>query len=239
MNLVYESDRCQIHLGDCFEILPTLSASDLLVVDPPYGKDYLSNRRTATEAHDKIMGDEGSWDLAALLNLMRKGLRRGRHAYVFGAVELPDDVPFGGSTSLVWDKGITGSGNLASPWGPSHEPILFAVQEISAANRAKGYGVQSARLRKGSVLRVQRRQSSQTNRHPTEKPVELLRILIESSSTLGEMVLDPCMGVGSTLVAAILSGRKAVGIELDAQYLPCAVERVERAEVVADLIERS
>lgn len=216
------------------ELLPTIEPADLLLVDPPYGVGWQGRRRTATEKHAVLLGDDGTFNLAEMLMLMRKALRRGRHAYIFGVTELPEGAPFGGNSVLIWDKMLLGTGDLTSPWGQSYEPILFAVQEISAANRAKGYGAQAARLRKQSVLRFQRKHSAQTNRHPTEKPVPLLRVLIESSSTMGETVLDPCAGSGSTLVAAILAGRKAVGIELDPKFIPIAIERIQLAEKVAD-----
>lgn len=49
--------------------------------------------------------------------------------------------------------------------------------------------------------------------HPTQKPIDLLRVMIENSSAPGELVLDPFAGSGSTLVAAMKSGRRALGIE--------------------------
>jgi site-specific DNA-methyltransferase (adenine-specific) len=76
------------------------------------------------------------------------------------------------------------------------------------------------------VIHAQRIQGGATLRHPTEKPVPLLRQLIESSSVWGETVLDFCVGVGSTLVAARLEGRKAIGIEIDERFCEVAAERL-------------
>jgi DNA modification methylase len=55
--------------------------------------------------------------------------------------------------------------------------------------------------------------------HPTEKAVSILKPLIQSFSRPGDVVLDPFTGSGSTLIAAALSGRHYVGIELEGKYL--------------------
>lgn len=220
----YEDDYASLYHGDCLEVLPTLGrdAAHLILTDPPYGVDFKSNRGT----HKKIAGDDGSLDIPAALALACKSLRRGRHAYVFGGIDL-SETPLAAAVELIWDKGIVGMGDLSLPWGRSHEPITFAVYEPSKANRDKGYGALAARMRQGSVLRVQRTNGANTLRHPTEKPVQLLRQLIESSSSWGETVLDPFVGVGSTLVAATLEGRKSVGIELDEKYCEAAAKRLQ------------
>jgi len=62
--------------------------------------------------------------------------------------------------------------------------------------------------------------------HPTEKPVDILRQMIESSSVFGETVYDPFAGSGSTLIAAALEGRKAVGCEIEERYCEIAVKRI-------------
>ena len=62
--------------------------------------------------------------------------------------------------------------------------------------------------------------------HPTEKPVELMKILIETSSNGGGMVLDLFMGTGSTGVACKESGRDFIGIEIDKKYYDIAKERI-------------
>lgn len=61
----------------------------------------------------------------------------------------------------------------------------------------------------------------------------LLRELIESSSRQSETVLDPFAGICSTGVAAVLSGRRAVLVEIDPQWAEIGVERIRRAEDIA------
>jgi site-specific DNA-methyltransferase (adenine-specific) len=62
--------------------------------------------------------------------------------------------------------------------------------------------------------------------HPTEKPVELMKILIENSTNGGGIVLDPFMGTGATGVACKESGRDFIGIEIDKKYYDIAKERI-------------
>ena len=71
--------------------------------------------------------------------------------------------------------------------------------------------------------------NSRTNRlHPTEKPVELMKILIENSSNKNDIVLDPFMGAGSTGVAAINTNRQFIGFEKDENYFNIAKDRINK-----------
>lgn len=65
--------------------------------------------------------------------------------------------------------------------------------------------------------------------HPTQKPVKLLEDLIRTFSNPGDMVLDFCMGSGSTGVACVNTGRGFIGMELDPDYFKIAQERIEKA----------
>lgn len=65
--------------------------------------------------------------------------------------------------------------------------------------------------------------------HPTQKPVELMVRYIGNSTDAGQLVLDPFMGSGSTLVAAAQLGRAAIGIELESKWFDLACERVDQA----------
>lgn len=66
--------------------------------------------------------------------------------------------------------------------------------------------------------------------HPTQKPLELLRYLIRTYTNEGDLILDNCMGSGSTIVASLLENRKAIGIELDKNYFNIAKQRIEECE---------
>ena len=66
--------------------------------------------------------------------------------------------------------------------------------------------------------------------HPTQKPVELLEYLIKTYTNENEVVLDNCMGSGSTGVACINTNRNFIGIELDQKYFEIAKERIYKAQ---------
>lgn len=70
--------------------------------------------------------------------------------------------------------------------------------------------------------------------HPTQKPVPLLEYLIRTYTNEGEIVLDNCMGSGSTGVACINTNRKFIGMEIDPQYFEIAKKRIEEAQKAAD-----
>lgn len=219
-----------LYLGDAAEVVPTLDMTfDLMVTDPPWGVAFKGRRRTTGGGFDIIHGDRGEVDVPAIINACVRRIRRGRHVYVFGPARLLGSVEHIASPcELIWDKGLPGLSDPALPWAPEHEPISFGVVEISRANRAKGAGAVAARLRQGSVLQGARPHSGGADRHPNEKPVEVLRRFVEASSHHGDLVFDPFMGSGSTVVAALLEGRRAVGIEIDERYFNLAVERVQR-----------
>src|ERR1044071_746852 len=71
---------------------------------------------------------------------------------------------------------------------------------------------------------------AETGDHPTQKPVALLTYLIELYSRPGELVLDSCMGSGSTGVASISTGRNFIGIEKHAPFYEIARTRLDHAE---------
>lgn len=231
----YKRGPITLYLGDCRDILPKLPphTQHLLIADPPYGVSYSSNKR---KIKVPVMAGDNSIELSRVgVKLALKILKPGRHLYVFGRSSL-EDLPVTTVVELVWDKNNPGMGNMNVPWGPEHEIIQFGTLCNSPANIKKGHGKLAARLRQGSVLRYKNPNKGVARfLHPTQKPTDLIRCLIESSSVLGESVLDPFVGSGTTLVAAIISGRLAVGIELEERYAEIAAARADKA---IDLVEK-
>ncbi len=71
--------------------------------------------------------------------------------------------------------------------------------------------------------------------HPTEKPVSLMRILIENSSQRGDIVLDPFIGSGTTAIARIQSDRRYIGCEIDTKYYEIATHRINTENIQTTL----
>lgn len=172
------------------------TVADVLVTDPPYGRGACSQRRALRLAND---GDLTLRD--ALLTAWG-----GKPALVFGDSLQPH--PQGTRMVLIWDKGMWGMGDLSLPWG-------FATEEIYVL----GHGFIGGRG--GNILRHPRIIDAE---HPTPKPVSLLETLLGKCPS--GMVADPCMGTGSTLVAAQNLGRQAIGVEIDERYCEIAAERL-------------
>lgn len=223
----YSNQGIELYLGDSELIVPQLTQTfDLVATDPPYKVNFQSRRKK--EKFNIMHGDSGEINITNILKNCVSKLRHNRHMYVFGPTSLVAGIEkLTSPMILIWDKELIGMGNLSLPYGPAHEPINFMVHVPSVGNKKRGDGRLSARLRQGSVIKVARLNASKVKRHPTEKPVKLMRQIIESSSCLEEIVFDPFMGSGSTIVAAILEGRKAVGIEIDPQYFEIAKNRVD------------
>jgi DNA modification methylase len=229
MKPYFERGGIQLFHGDCRDILPTLpvESMDLIIADPPYGVRWQSGRRNLE--FGGIVGDDSTEVALAAIPLALRVLRRNRHVYLFGRYDLSSIAGIGEPAELIWNKGRVGLGDTDNPWGLSHEYIQFFANCKSGDGTPKRLGIGAARMRRGSVITVERPNGAGVSRHPTEKPLRLLRELIESSSKIGESVLDFFVGSGSTLEAACLEGRTAIGIEIEERYCEVAAKRLSQA----------
>ena len=78
-----------------------------------------------------------------------------------------------------------------------------------------------------SVIKIKREHKCKGNEHPTQKPVELIEYLIKTYSNEGDLVLDNCMGSGTTAIACINTNRNFIGFELNKDYYNICVERIK------------
>jgi site-specific DNA-methyltransferase (adenine-specific) len=199
----YAKGGITIYNADLRDLWPIQAA--VVVTDPPYGVSYDSKR----EKRERIAGDE-STDLRDWM-LEEWG---DRPALVFGTWKAGRPQA---RALLVWDKMLgAGMGDTTLPWGPGSEEIYV-----------RGKGWVKAGKRQTNVLRFKGYAARAADRpdHPTPKPVELMRHLLERCPA--GTVLDPFMGSGSTLVAAKELGRKAIGIDLEERYCAMTVDRLE------------
>lgn len=116
---------------------------------------------------------------------------------------------------LVWEKGDPGQGDLMGNWGCGHEIALYLKK-----------GRRPIPKRRMAILHHDRVPAGQ-NIHPTEKPVALLRDLIEMSTDPEDFVVDPFSGSGSTSLAAKQTGRNSLAFEIDERWIARSRERLE------------
>ena len=125
------------------------------------------------------------------------------------------DKYIGFKQAVVWDKGWLGMG---IHYRRSYEFILVA-QNGSPAKTWNGGNTTSNVWKINKII-------PNKNQHPTEKPVPLMEKIVHIHSDVGDVVLDPFMGHGSTLRAAKDLGRKAIGIEIEEKYCEIAAKRM-------------
>jgi site-specific DNA-methyltransferase (adenine-specific) len=119
---------------------------------------------------------------------------------------------------LIWNKGNKIMGQY---YMSQYEYIMFF---------RKGKGIKINHCGTSDILsvpNVKTKGEDGKNLHDTEKPIELMKILIENSSKENDVVIDPFMGIGSTGVACRDSGRKFIGVELDEKYFEIAKRRID------------
>lgn len=208
--------------GDCLEVTKTFPSESfkLCLTDPPYGMNYQSYRRT--DKHEKIALDDSIEWFRDFAKELYRVMADNTHTYVFCNEyalshfrDWMEEAGFTNKRTLVWVKNNHTSGDLEGDYGNKTEFILYAQKGRRELN---GH-------RDTNVLNFAR---VNTDNHPTEKPVDLCRYLIQKSSTDGDTIFDPFMGSGTTLIAAKMEGRDATGIELSEKYCQVARKRLEQ-----------
>jgi len=213
MTPYYEQDGISIFLGDCQDVLPTIEAGnvDLVLTDPPYG---ISLQEHGRNGHDwSVVGDDDQTVGIAMLDALAASKTP---RMVFGSPKRP--WPGRWRQHLVWDKGpaVGGGGDPSTCWKTTWEVI-----QVADTPKLNG-------PRDSAVLRYWVGQRDY-HHHPCQKPVPLLRYLIEKTTQPGATVADLFMGSGSTLVAAKETGRRAIGIEIEERYCEIAVRRLQQS----------
>lgn len=212
MRPYYEANGITIYHGDCRDVLPQISA-DVILTDPPYGIAY-SSGMTGHDGGAALPGIVGDEDTSLRDHMLSKW--GARPALVFGSWKV--SRPRNCAAVLIWEKGDhVGMGDLSMPWKPNTEEIYVL-----------GSGFRGHRG--SSVLKVNAPVTWNSvgfgRSHPHEKPVSLLKMLLQKCPD--GMILDPFMGSGSTLRAAKDLGRQAIGIEIEERYCEIAANRLQQ-----------
>ena len=223
----YQAGGARLYYGDCRDVLAELPTGsvDLVLTDPPYGKQFTGEGRTTRRAAIRADGArQGVRVVRQALFAALRVLAVDAHLLVFCHWESWPDfydaicplVPI--KNALVWHKDRGGPGDTQMEYAKDYEVLLYGAQ-----GRRPITG-----RRDGAVIRGYPPVGHQ-RLHPTEKPVDLLAYFIAKHCPPGGLVLDPFAGSGSTLLAAQRLGRRAVGVEIDQRYCQIAATRLQHA----------
>lgn len=246
---MFEDKHYILYNDDCIKIMRQLISDgvkvDAVICDPPYGKTILH--------WDNVIPFNEMWECLTKLvkpkgNIVLFGT--GMFAY---KLALSNEKRF--RYELIWKKSKCGS-PLTAKYMPlkKHESILVFGKPASyycpqmkegkpykrkyTPNKKNnlGYGIQGVQTdNKGTrhpstILDFQQKWRRQDQLHPTQKPVALMEFLVKSYCPECGIVLDFCMGSGSTGVACVKNNRNFIGVEIKTDYFNISKERLENAE---------
>lgn len=222
--------------GDCLEEMKKIKdeSVDLIVTDPPYPTTSRGCAGNSGGMLQKEINKKGkvfefnNIDCEKYAPEFYRVLKDGSHCYVMTnhinlikMLNIFTKVGFHFIKSLIWDKGNKIMGQY---YMSQFEYILFF---------RKGKGNKINNCGTSDILSVSNKKTKDgkgNNLHDTEKPVDLMKILIANSSDENDIVLDPFMGIGSCGLACKELNRQFIGIELDPNYFEIAKERIYKAQ---------
>lgn len=242
-------EKIDLYNGDCLELMKSIQdkSVNMILCDLPYGTtackwDTVIPFEPLWEHYNRVIKDNGAIVLFGSepfsSYLRMSNIKNYKYDW-------------------IWDK-VTAKGHLAAKIRPMQETenisvfgnskiTYYPIMELREKER-KDVNVEYSRTeimggkttkemekitRKyrypKNIIRVSN--ASQKDKfHPTQKPVALLEYLIKTYTNEGDIVLDNCMGSGSTGVACVNTNRNFIGIELDKDYFNIAKERIENAK---------
>ena len=218
--------------GDCLELMKDIpdKSIDLIVTDPPYkvtsrgGSGTMGGYWKEKRAKQGIIFDFNNTSCKEYLPEFYRILKDKSILYLMcnntNLQEMLNEgtkVGFHFVKCLIWEKGNKICGRYYM--NCFEYIILFRKGGDKPINKCGTPDILKMPIKK-------MKDTNGKNLHDTEKPVDLMKILVENSSNKGDVVLDPFMGIGATGVACKELNRNFIGIERDENYFNIAKERI-------------
>jgi DNA modification methylase len=222
---------CTLYQGNCLEVMGALGKVDAVVTDPPYGVEFSGKTakqrdgsvKRAKSGYSDAFDDTPEYIDEVVSYVIQSCIHHVKSMAVTPGTRNAFRYPPPDDIGCFYSAAGTGLGK----WGFScSQPILFYGKDPYFA-RGKG-------ARANSFGQSHPNDANKID-HPCAKPLPQILWLVNRASWSGDIVLDPFMGSGTTLVACAKLGRKGIGIELEPDYFEIAVERVREAYAQPDL----
>ena len=253
----YEKDNIQLFLGDCIEILEkaTPESVDMIFADPPY---MLSNGGITCQAGKVVSVNKGEWDKskgfdedldfhARWINACRRVLKpsgtiwiSGTYHSIYACGYALQKSDFKILNDICWFKPNASPNMSCRYFTASHETLLWAKKDKNAKHTFNYEAMKDGSWGEDFIKKPNKQMRSvwaigttkpfekEFGKHPTQKPLELLRRIILASTNKGDLILDPFAGSSTTGIMALELERKFIGIDLEKEYLDLSVKRFEQ-----------
>jgi adenine-specific DNA-methyltransferase len=260
----FEASNCLLYNGDCNELMRQLDPSivDLTVTSPPYniGKEYERSMpleeyiewcRSWINQIYRLTTATGTFWLNLGYLLMQDRAK---------AIPIPyllwDKIPFYLIQEIVWSYGAGVSGRKF--FSPRNEKFLWYVKDSKSytfnLDEVRDPDVKYPNQKKNGKIKVNpngknpgdvwqfkkvtsghNRSSKERTPHPAQFPEEVIERIVRASSFVGDLILDPFMGSGTTAVVGLRNGRSVIGFELQPNYCEIAANRIDNLLHRSDL----
>lgn len=242
-------NKIELYLGDCLEIMQRFpdKSVDMILCDLPYG--------TTTCSWDIIIPFDRLWE-----QYHRIVRTPNSPIVLFGVMPFICEMWASNKKEYrhewIWEKSRSGSAITAkhcpvkihehilvfSKESPNYFPIMqqgkpYFRQSTKSDHNDHNFGILGNVVTENNgtrypktILSFKQNWSKQQQLHPTQKPVELCEYLIKTYSKENDVVLDNCMGSGTTGVACIKTNRNFIGVEKEQKYFEIAQKRIKEIE---------
>lgn len=255
MEAAYEAQGFRLFKGDALDIMSTMPAEsfDMMFADPPY---FLSNGGFSVHSGKRVPVHKGGWDKSrgvvddmdfhrAWIEEARRLLKPNGTIWISGTYHSIYQCGYALQASgfhilndIAWFKPNAAPNLSCRVFTASHETLLWARKDKKArhyfdygamkngdwpGDKMKNPGTQ---MRSVWSVNTPRPSEKAHGRHPTQKPLELLRRIVLASTPTGASILDPFAGSSTTGIAAAMIGeRDFTGIEKDKKYIDLSIKR--------------
>lgn len=217
--------------SDCVKLLKDFpdNSVDLILTDPPYGINFISNK-AIKKRFEKIINDDNLDFFEPFVKEAYRIIKNNSCLYIFCRF---DNYPlfydvlkkhgFKVKNLLVWEKSkaLGGLGDMEASFLVNYEFIILAMKGRRLLFQGR-IGDQFGLIKDTSINNPMKLE------YPTQKPISLLRKLISLSSKEGDVVLDCFMGSGSTILAAKQTKRNYIGIDIDKKAVDLANKKLQQ-----------
>ena len=247
-SILYNENNAYVIHGDTLTTrLIKDDSIDLIVTSPPYNLDISYKSCNDGMPYEEYLRFSENWlkraytwlkpDGRMCLNIPLDKNKGGQQSVGADITTIAKKVGFKYHSTVVWNEGNISKTSAWGSWLSASSPYVIAPVELVLLLYKESWKKTSG-SRKSDITRDEfvswtcgiwtfRGESKKKIGHPTPFPVELPRRCIKLFSFVGDVVLDPFMGSGSTVIAAKQNGRIGVGIDFEKDYCNLAINRIK------------